>query len=55
MPNSSHSHHSEKGCKMFNLIDLLIQPMDFEEGFRTENKTLETIGNIGFWEIWWIW
>ncbi len=28
---------------MFNLNDLLIQPMDYEEGFQTENKTLYTI------------
>ena len=40
--------------KLFNLNDLLIQPMDCEEGFPTENKTSKTIGNIGFWKIWWI-
>jgi len=39
---------------MFNLSDLLIQPMDYEEGFQTENKSSETIVNIRFWEIWWI-
>jgi len=26
----------------------LIQPKDYEEGFRTENKTQETIGKKGF-------
>ena len=35
----SNSSTSENGCKLFNLNDLLIQPMDYEEGFRTENKT----------------
>jgi len=35
----SNSSKSEKSCKLFNLNDLLIQPMDCEEGFRTENKT----------------
>ncbi len=39
---------------MFNLSDLLIQPMDYEEGSQTENKTLETIVNIGFWKFRWI-
>ena len=48
MPNSSHSHHSEKGCKMFNLIDLLIQPMDYEEGFRTETKRRKPLETLGF-------
>ena len=39
MLNSSHSHNSEKGCKLFDLNDLLIQSMDCGEGFQTENKT----------------
>ena len=50
----SNSSKSENNFKLFNLNDLLIQPKDYEEGFRTENKTQETIGKKGFWEIWWI-
>ena len=48
----SNTSKSENNFKLFNLNDLLIQPKDYEEGFRTENKTQETIGNNGFWEIW---
>ena len=29
---------SENSCKLFNLNDLLIQPMDYEEGFRTRQR-----------------
>ena len=50
----SNSSTSENSCKLFDLNDLLIQPIDCEEGFRTETKTLETIGNIEFWKFQWI-
>ena len=35
----SNSSESENSFKLFNLNELLIMPMDYEEGFRTENKT----------------
>ena len=35
----SNSSKSENSRKLFNLKDLLIQPTDCEEGFRTDNKT----------------
>jgi len=47
----STSSKSENSCKLFNLNDLLIRPMDYEEGFRTENKSSKTIVNIGFWKF----
>ena len=44
---TSNSSTSENSCKLFNLKDLLIQPMDYEEGFQTENK------NVGkHWKHW---
>ena len=33
----SNSSKSENSCKLFNLNDLLIQPMDYEEGFQTKD------------------
>ncbi len=34
----SNSSKSENSFKLFNLNDLLIQPMDCEEGFRTRRR-----------------